>query len=392
MSTEDSTEDCLKAQEDELEALRAIFPDDLVLRGRDGEGESGPPRPPRPATAWYSFRLRGEGIPFLLNITLPPTYPDLSTPDFSVGYDKKDGLARLHAVQEEALVGVAARAARAGLGSPSVYSSIQASREFLDGHGLAQAAVALLGDDCLALVLQFAASTREEVDAVRTALPVCRAAAGSNALWERICRMRWEGKFGYARRMRRAARRSDEAGGSDEHFWMRLYEAEERDSRRTRVRARELSHMRFDFRQWFSLQDFRNQPNNMRDLLPTGLRRSISRDVVFAEGGEMRSSQGWVSTRRWTLKNNEILWTAPSGSSVECFRISRLPDWGWCLSGNDFVMRSISDDVVIADWWDLTSKIIIEERCAWVAPTRAPHEYNYREVPDDEAIKATLDW
>ena len=186
---------------------------------------------------------------------------------------------------------------------------------------------------------------------------------------------------------------SDAAGGSDERFWMKLYEAEERDARRTMIRAKELSHMKFDLRQRFSLRDFRNQPNNMRDLLPTGLRRSISRDVVFAEGGEMRSSQSWASTRKWTLKNNEILWTAPSGSSIECFRINRLPDdWGWELSGNDFVMRSISDDVVIANWWDLTSTIVIEERCTWVTPTRAPNEYSYREIPDDEAIKATLDW
>lgn len=383
-----STEDCERAQEEELEALLAIFPDDIVLRDEDDEDESGPTRP---ATASYSVRLRGEGIPFVLNVRCPPTYPDLSTPDFEVGYDG-DGPARLHAVQEAAVVGVASRAARAGLGTPSVYSSVQSVREFLADHGLAQASVSLLGDDCLALVLRFAASTREDVDAVRRALPVCRAAARSNALWEQICRIRWQSKFGYGRRMRRARRTSDEAGGSDECLWMRLYEAEERDASRTRIRPRELSHMRFDLRQWFSLRDFRSQPDNMRDLLPTGLRRSISRDVVFAEGGEMRSSQGWASTRRWTLRGNEILWTAPSGSSVECFRINRLPDWAWELSGNDFVMRSISDDVVIADWWDLTSTIVIEERCAWVSPTRAPHDYNYREIPDDEGIKATLDW
>ena len=105
---------------------------------------------------------------------------------------------------------------------------------------------------------------------------------------------------------------SDAAGRSDERFWMKLYEAEERTARQTTIRAKELSHMKFDLRQRFSLRDFRNQPNNMRDLLPTGLWRSISRDVVFAEGGEMRSSQSWASTRKWTLKNNEILWTAPS--------------------------------------------------------------------------------
>ena len=83
-----------------------------------------------------------------------------------------------------ALVGVAARA---GLGTPSIYSSIQSIWEFVDGRGLCCAAVALLGDDCLALVLRFAASTGEEVDPVRIALPVCRAAADSNALWEQIC-------------------------------------------------------------------------------------------------------------------------------------------------------------------------------------------------------------
>ena len=389
-----SAEDCLKAQEDELEALLAIFPDDLVvLRDKDDDGGNDPARPA--ATSSYSFRLRGEGISFALDISCPPNYPDLSAPDFRVGYcgDCPARSPHLHAVQEAAVVGVASRAARAELGMPSVYSSIQAVREFVDGHGLEQACVALLGDDCLALVLRFAAATSDDVDVVRSALPVCRAASESNALWEQISRTRWRSKFGYGRRMRRAARMRDEAvGGSDERFWMRMYEAEERDATRTRIGARELSRIKFDFRQWFSVQDFRNQPNNMRDLLPSGLRRSISRDVVFAEGGSMRSSQGWASTRRWTLEDNEVRWRAPSGSSVECFRVSRLPDWGWELSGNDFVMRSIPDDVVCQSWYDLTSAIVIEERCAWVAPTRAPHEYSYREVPDDEAIKATLAW
>ena len=54
---------------------------------------------------------------------------------------------------------------------------------------------------------------------------------------------------------------SDTTGGSDERFWMKLYEAEERDARRTTIRAKELSHMKFDLGQWFSLRDFRNAPH-----------------------------------------------------------------------------------------------------------------------------------
>ena len=92
-----------------------------------------------------------------------------------------------------ALVGVAARA---GLGTPSIYSSIQSVREFVNGRGLCCAAVALLGDDCLALVLRFAASTGEEVDAVRIALPVCRATADWNAMSEPICWIRGRTKGG----------------------------------------------------------------------------------------------------------------------------------------------------------------------------------------------------
>ena len=70
------------------------FPDELVLRDNDDEDGSAPSRP---ATASYSFRIRGEGIPFVLNVLCPATYPDLLTPEFRVGYDG-DGPARLHAI------------------------------------------------------------------------------------------------------------------------------------------------------------------------------------------------------------------------------------------------------------------------------------------------------
>ncbi|EJK65654.1 hypothetical protein THAOC_13463 [Thalassiosira oceanica] len=161
-----STEDCERAQEDELEALLAIFPDDIVLRDEDDEDESGPTRP---ATASYSVRLRGEGIPFVLNVRCPPTYPDLSTPDFEVGYDG-DGPARLHAVQEAAVVGVASRAARAGWGlrrsTPPCSPCGSSWRTTASPRRPSRSS----GTTAWPLVLRFAAATREDVDAVRRAL------------------------------------------------------------------------------------------------------------------------------------------------------------------------------------------------------------------------------
>jgi len=378
-----SNEDNLRAQKDELDALHAIFPDDVILRQdkRDNNEEY----------ISYSIRLEtdDDNHDLQLKIFYPQSYPESAIPIFDVGYGENN-LRKLHLVQKEALLNIAIRTAQSELGMPSVFSCINAVKQFIYDDGLTQAGIALLSDDCLAFVMQYAVSTKEDVDKICSALPICKSASKSNSLWQQLCQIRWKTKFGYERRWNRAMKQFNER--FDEEFWLNKYSAEERDSTRSKMRVKELSNLKFDMRQWFSMRDFRNQEVNMRDLLPSGLRQSIARDVVFSDDGTMKCSQQWTATRTWIVKDNAITWKAPSGSSVECFQINRLPDWSWELLGNDFILRAISDDFVIAKWHDLTSTIIIEEKCAWVSATRAPHEYQYREIPDVEHIKAMLDW
>ncbi len=64
----------------------------------------------------------------------------------------------------------------------------------------------------------------------------------------------------------------DDDDDDGRRYWMRAYEAEEADATRDATSRGELSSMTFDVRRWFSARSFRNQPDNMRDVLPTGLR------------------------------------------------------------------------------------------------------------------------
>ncbi len=88
----------------------------------------------------------------------------------------------LHPVQEHAVLD-AGYGAIARTGEPCIYGCIIAARIFLDRGGLVQAGLALLLDDCLARVLTYLVSTGGDVEVVRAALPVFRAASTTNAVW-----------------------------------------------------------------------------------------------------------------------------------------------------------------------------------------------------------------
>jgi hypothetical protein len=75
------------------------------------------------------------------------------------------------------------------------------------------------------------------------------------------------------RRRRPTTTKTDDDDDDDgRRYWIRAYEAEEADATRDATSRGELSSMTFDVRRWFSARSFRNQPDNMRDVLPTGLR------------------------------------------------------------------------------------------------------------------------
>ena len=445
------------AQQDELDSLVAIFADDFSLLSSVSQEEEGP--------ISYSIRLRpvlGDGQQIntterppddlALTVAYPPTYPHDAIPIFSIICG---GSSRLHVIQERALLNVVTTAAvQAGEGMPCVYNCILAANEFLANGGLAQAGIALLSDDCLAQILLYLASSKEDVDEVCEALPIFNTASKTNTVWNQLCRLRWSEKWGFHSRWNDASTEFVKTN-PDEHFWMRKYDEAEKDSTRNFFTCKnELAAMTFDFRQWFSMHAFLNQPpfDNMRDVLPTGLRQWLAQDVVLMPMGiissgrnQLTDQQNWLSGLSWEPNNHrhgrifEVTLKSRHGNAVECLVVRRLPNWGWELRGSDYILRAldeggedckevslkcdcgkmaegtacrcknftcklidtfycsrecfkkyhgICDDL----FGDLTANIITQEKPEWVRAThRAPYPYTYREIPDDEDCKM-LDW
>lgn len=407
MTTEDDGDQHAIDQRDELESMAAIFADDFTLHSDNaGAGADGPIsysialRPDFGAADKtiddVSIRPPGD---LALTVTYPHNYPD-TTPIFGLDYDKRN--MSLHDVQERALLKVVITAAEEELGMPSVYSCIQAAKEFLEHGGLDQAGIALLSDDCLAHILSYLAASKDDIENIRSTLPICEAASKSNVVWKQLCQRRWIEKWGFEKRWERALENSKIE--SDQHCWMQAYHVEEEAAKRNFLTRDELPTMTFDYRQWFSFTLFRNQPDNMRDILPTGLRESLARDVVFLATGTIFSEERewlrrliWESSSCVGLLGSQItqvkLKLASSGSSVEQFTVYRMKNWGWELRGSDYILRAVDTEGDKETLWnDFISNIFVQDKPDWIEPHRAPYPYNFREIPDDEDCKIMLDW
>ncbi|KAL7544048.1 hypothetical protein ACHAXR_013487 [Thalassiosira sp. AJA248-18] len=400
------------AQQDECDSMAAIFADEFALLSRQDEPIS------------YSIQLapsdfspdtdtadHNQKITASLAVTYPTNYPD-TIPSFGLVYDpdrnNNNESCSLHAVQERALLETITTAAHAELGMPSVYSCIHAANEFIENGGLIQAGIALLSDDCLAHILVFLATSKDDVENICVALPLFEPTASkTNIVWRQLCQLRWREKWGFRERWERAldnfekATTSSAQQHSNQHFWMQTYNDEEEDAKRNSLTRDELSAMTFDYRQWFSFTLFRNQPDNMRDVLPTGLRQSLARDVTFTPTGVMHSERDWLRRLSWKTSNHDDdraitdvrLKLISNGCSVESLTVYRLLNWGWELRGGDYLFRAVDGDEAgnAGLWEDLTTNIIVEKKPEWVDAHRGPYPYSFREIPDDEDCKI-LDW
>ncbi len=246
---------------------------------------------------------------------------------------------------------------------------------------------------------------------------------------------RWAGRWGYRDRWEGAnrtyrRRRHDGGAGTktvtttttttktttsvddddNRGYWMRAYRAEEADATRDTLSRSELTSMTFDVRSWFSSRSFRNQPDNMRDVLPTGLRECAGQ-LVFETNGMVRAPPGAFGIRRdkWVglNRNGDVDDGGISQVLIETkqchgrYTIHRTLDWGWELRGSDYILRAMDGHDLDDDrgdehrddklWGDLIRDIVLQERPQWVRPTRF-HEYNYREIPNDEDCKGMLGW
>mmetsp|Transcript_2263 Transcript_2263/g.5253 ORF Transcript_2263/g.5253 Transcript_2263/m.5253 type:complete len:407 (+) Transcript_2263:114-1334(+) len=403
-------EENVNTQRDECDSMAVIFSDDFTLLGQNPLSYSIRLRPDSSTAAERrevetiedSSSLWAAPDDLALSVTYHAAYPD-TMPIFGlVNKNTNEKHASLHAIQEQALLKAITTAALAEAGMPCVYGCTHAACAFLENGGLAQAGISLLSDDCLAHILSYLASSRDDVEEVCTALPIFEVASKTNTVWRELCRRRWGEKWRFKKRWKCALDKFLTQSG--QHFWMKAYEDEEEDAKRNHIICQELSEMAFDYRQWFSFTLFRNQPDNMRDVLPTGLRNSLAQDVVFSDNGDVQTSREWLRRLSWKSVNSnndgtlsEIrLWFESNVRRVvgESLTVHRLKNWGWELRGSDYVMRAIDDSHSSEEelWGDLTSKIVLEEKPDWVEAHRSPYPYQYREIPDDEDYKILLDW
>ncbi|KAL3810894.1 hypothetical protein ACHAXA_009665 [Cyclostephanos tholiformis] len=89
---------------------------------------------------------------------------------------------------------------------------------------------------------------------------------------------------------------------NDRQFWMRAYHAEEANATRNVISCEELDSMTFDVPYWFLSRSFRNQPDNMRYVLLTGLCERFG-DVVFKGTGLVSARHHWLGSSMWVRLN-----------------------------------------------------------------------------------------
>lgn len=394
----DISDDIYTAQQDEMKSMAAIFADDFASIsqtsfsiklctsdefGRDNIGRMQSldilNRPPEDLA---------------LVVRYPPDYPDSSIPIFELSYDTSQYT--LHELQIREIIKVVSDVATTEIDMPCVYSCVNAAKEFLISGGLSQAGLALLPDDSLTNILTYVATSKEVIDDVSLALPVFDNAAKNNDVWKHLCNIKWIEKWGFEDRWRRALELYEEQ--PHEHYWMQRYEFEEEDAKRQYLTRDELCSMKFDRRIWFDAVSFRNQPDNMRDVMPTGLKRFLARDLVFSDNGDIcsASSSSFNNWFIWQLLNEDtegkitcIGLKHPNVDKIDKILISRMTNWGWEMRSSVGIWRAVDEKWDMEKpWEDLISNIIVQEKPEWIKDTRrAPYPYSFREIPDDEDCK-----
>ena len=327
-------------------------------------------------------------------------------------------------------------------GIPCAYDCVLAVQEFIQNGGLDQAGLFILssggggGDDVLAHILSYVLSSKEDIATVCTSLslifPIDGNVVKSNVLWKELCERHWRTKWGFHNRWKKyvdafrlimqqssssssssttttktssstkRTRKNNHNINHGQYFWMQAYHYEEADASRTYITQHELHSMIFDYRTWFSVSSLRNQTENMRDVLPTGLKTTIAKDVVFSKnvpaaasvvvagtttttssssipGGSIMSNDSeQLSHLVWEGLTNNVtkhrtkridnlhddyddddgandngaitgidlkpLSSNSSSSRIESLVVGRLPNWGWELRGANSIFRALDDD------------------------------------------------
>lgn len=183
--------DALELQRDECQAILAMFSEDVTTHSESYPiSYSIKLRPTYEIVEDSSRWPRDEHL--ALKVEYTANYPE-DTPIFSLLYNNTN--LRLHSIQENALLKHINEVAKSELGTPCVLSCFYAARDFFDNLGLVQASLSMLSDDCLACVLSYLSSSKEDVDRAVTALPLFAGVYKTDIVWNELCRNRWKEKW-----------------------------------------------------------------------------------------------------------------------------------------------------------------------------------------------------
>ena len=239
---------------------------------------------------------------------------------------------------------------------------------------------------------------------------------------------------------------ADAAAAANATWWYERYLWQEEDAKRSAMTVDELTDCAWDARQYFEPRH--RNPDHMRDVLMSGLGRSyrkpfrfvmrphpddwadrpplgIAKMQVLGAGPAMILEDGrCVETHspeghlmRWCLEKNieddprpqvfAIYESRKVGArSPSVKQVRRLDTWGWEIRCTRSVFRAIDlsfmamdgdeveEEILASALWSDYGNIITEEKPVWIKQGGSSrHEFaNYREIPDDDDLKAFLPW
>ncbi|KAL3781826.1 hypothetical protein HJC23_011135 [Cyclotella cryptica] len=384
-------DDPLQLQRDESDSISAIFSEDFTMYSEipsisysinlrsaqlddDNETEN-------------EFWPRDKGL--ALKVEYPSNYPE-ELPIFSLIYSQPK--ARLHKIQEIALLNHLNSVAASEKGMPCILSCFYAARDFFDHLGLG---LSMLSDDCLACVLSYLASSKEDVDCVVTAIPLFQGVYKTDIVWKELCCSRWKEKWGFRRRDGEGFYVIFIFNGNNN---LRQIKANiDIEVEATRQKEIHLINPTFGLTAMTSRNEIRsgqpsrsmNYVNKARmkgdDGLDTGTIVNLPFQEIFLDILTIM-----LRIRLITATPNIVI--VSSMNAREHLVVHRTSTWGWQMQNDDFVLRSVVEEggkFASPDqlWKDLTSIIVLQER-----PPDIQSRIMWREIPEDEDLKYFLSW
>ena len=139
-------EETAQAQQEEVEALQAIFPEEFKQISATTETNDGSIQYQHPIEYEIALPASEEGTwpphPLALRVRCPPNYPSEVGPDLSFAHD--NNVMELSSAQLNACMRAMQEAATAEIGMPCVMSCVYAAREFFESGGMDRVAADLV--------------------------------------------------------------------------------------------------------------------------------------------------------------------------------------------------------------------------------------------------------